>query len=1370
MSRRYIRIEPTRERVSPKEVIKRLQGLWTIERSKLKWINPRHTRPRFELLILTKGGGEEIKFLFAVDKERHLKGLKSELVAAFPDSYDIYEVSASLRAELTPTEYPAGDEDQNPLDAVTGTPEQYSDDLPDTVDDPTIDDFDDSTLKSIRWYGIEDRRGDWMTTLKEFEEQIDEDEENVRAPLSSAIENLSQIDVPIALQVLWARRDPWERKAERRKNNIRTKHDGVSQTIATETLDRLGGYSREERRERHRGGDVTSVGESASDHEKETGTSVRSRSALIDRKDPNRSFIANIRATALIPDKFPNGIEEKVEEDLTALSNAFNLVDGPFYRLEGKLVDKSMFHGGSSRDVFEKIINREISRTAIRTKRPQIILSADELANFVAIPSLQALTREGARGTRGEGKYRTPLELPDPDKLDQFMGEGVELTHPLDQRRQTYDKPVRVPFNSLNEHFTIAAQTGGGKSKLTQSILRSLAAETQGPNIVFNPKDDYMLENYMRIHYDEFGSLDDILYFDVGETLPCIPFFDIRPMLAAGKSRADAIEIKKRQFKDIMVQAMGESRYDQAFVGVTILNLLIEALFDPIHGDDAFRLHDLRESLNLISDEGRIPDLSPQFQHVEDELTRYYDQSDHAEDSFEAAENRLAVIANQHNLRKFFNQLPEWDDERGCYADDGFHFQELLDTDKTILFDIGSLHKETQRVVVTVILNNIWDAVQFKQNERGAYDTTPENYSINPIIDEAADLASTPIVTEEFIPQGRGYDVGLGLIEQFPDQIGESHQVESQDENRAYRELLTNVHTMLIGNIAITERQAELFAHEGIDKNEVRKRISDMAPGHWYTVLPSKEYFENPPKPFYSQSPSIPSGHPESDDSLSEHQERQFRDGALKEVIQRTKRNYSTSPTHQQRSRSTPASPADGEDSVSKEVDPGGANISGMFTAEANAPDNVTEDSSSDTQDTESDGGTTSSTSPSGLGQQASVGDDGAPADSFPGTEPLNGEADQSEQTNAERGSKGAQASSTPRKEQNGASTEIRSNGDSDSGGLDWAAESDSQSTMSSGPATNTDDHAADYQSSPSGNGSGSHTEAASQPEVTGAGVQEQGDDSSQVNGAIPADANAEASSDSAEPDAVAGDFLTEQYHVSDADLDAHGLRRVDARFLGLVHSAMEDDIPHYSLLTPMTNLPLYKEADVDALRDQGLLEQTNIGPRQYFTVTPDGRDFLNVTRTTGPQHGDLGEKTPHIVGVRLLATYFEQFDVIDRTELYYEAESSDAVFDVAGFSTDRDHPVWVGEVETATNNRVSIRHDYEKMVTSPAIGTWVVDTKETLKTVITSLEQGDVSFDGSLKFDHNPSYEETRSQLAEIDDSGFSRVYGLTELFREVD
>ncbi|SDY87555.1 hypothetical protein SAMN05216564_11292 [Halopenitus persicus] len=51
---------------------------------------------------------------------------------------------------------------------------------------------------------------------------------------------------------------------------------------------------------------------------------------------------------------------------------------------------------------------------------------------------------------------------------------------------------------------------------------------------------------------------------------------------------------------------------------------------------------------------------------------------------------------------------------------------------------------------------------------------------------------------------------------------------------------------------------------------------------------------------------------------------------------------------------------------------------------------------------------------------------------------------------------------------------------------------------------------------------------------------------------------------------------------------------------------------------------------------------------------------------------GDLGEKTPHEVGVRLLELWLHQRDDVVRVEPYYETDDG-TVLDVAGLDEDGD-------------------------------------------------------------------------------------------------
>jgi len=86
--------------------------------------------------------------------------------------------------------------------------------------------------------------------------------------------------------------------------------------------------------------------------------------------------------------------------------------------------------------------------------------------------------------------------------------------------------------------------SGSGKTINTIGMLLSAYDNTSGPTVVIDPKEGDMTENYCKAHYSRFGDLRDVYIFSVPETLPALPFFDIRPHTHEGLNRDDAIQQK----------------------------------------------------------------------------------------------------------------------------------------------------------------------------------------------------------------------------------------------------------------------------------------------------------------------------------------------------------------------------------------------------------------------------------------------------------------------------------------------------------------------------------------------------------------------------------------------------------------------------------------------------------------------------------------------------------------------------------------------------------------------------------------------------------------------------------------------------------
>jgi len=267
--------------------------------------------------------------------------------------------------------------------------------------------------------------------------------------------------------------------------------------------------------------------------------------------------------------------------------------------------------------------------------------------------------------------------------------------------------------------------------------------------VIVDPKGDGMCANYLRCHYERFNGVDDVYQFRVPETVPAFSFFDIRPALKAGRNREDAIQDKVDHFHDIMRMVMGREQYGQAFVANEILSYLIKALFDEEYGSDAFGLDELFAAALQMQRERTVPPVAAENQNVEESLTRHFEKDDRRfQVSMDAVGNRLDKLREDAHLRRIFSHVPEQGDD-GEYTDNRFDFRRFLDEDATILFDLGDLRPEAQRAITLLLLSNLWDAVQVRRRDGK---TDYENLT-NLIIEEAAPVASTKLVSEQLLPK-----------------------------------------------------------------------------------------------------------------------------------------------------------------------------------------------------------------------------------------------------------------------------------------------------------------------------------------------------------------------------------------------------------------------------------------------------------------------------------------------------------------------------------------------------------------------------------------------------------------------------------------
>ena len=931
----YVRVTPTSEQVTKENLPAAFESLHKLSNpatSKLtNRVNPLvdTSPPTFQFLALSEGADEPVEFYYGVDQQTHLDTLEKQLKTVYPDTFDVertqLDVTKTLNppAEFTPEAFRERLEegklwyqpDSEELSAATDTDREVTDggeslfeseptvdqspaidrietdegqvelDPPQSIPDegalteldrPTATEHgtvlarppvDELEPVGLQWKGVAERKQDWMTTIKPYANRnLDQNEYDAEQQrLAVLIDHLTELEHPIAFQVVWQRKPDWSDDAELRKEDLMEGRD----TFAQRYLGPM--FEMEERPDE--------------DREYQVGSAATNRFDRIEAKHPKRTFTVNIRAIALPVE----GTTESLDQRLDQLGRALDPLDGPFYGLDSERIRSKGFRTARKRKraqrLFQRIRDGDIV-TGRGRRKPDLVFNADELANVVVVPSSEQLTVEATRGTRAEQQSRNPLPWPNPDLIQQFQ-DGMAMGYALDENGEPRPDPIRIPPDLLPTHYGRFASTGGGKSKAIINDALSLRETTGGPVVLVDPKGDGMCENYLRCHYERFGGLDDVYHFRVPETIPAFSFFDIRPALEAGRNREDAVQDKVDHFHDILRMIMGREQYGQAFVANEILSYLTKALFDEEYGSDVFGLDDLFAAALRMQREQTIPPVSADNQTIEESLTRHFAKDNHQfQVSMDAVGNRLDKLKEDAHLRRIFSHVPDQNDA-GEYVDNRFDFREFLDEDATIIFDLGDLRPEAQRALTLLLLSNLWDAVQVRRRDG----QTDYQKLTNLIIEEAAPVASTKLVSEQLLPQGRSFGLSMGLVMQFPEQVRNRNE-------RAYDEVLNNIKTKLIGNISIERDLAESLAHEDLSPTELRNRINTLPSGEWIAQLPSPSFGETGPPPFSLKPLPIAPGHPESDQPLTEPQEDHFESVSRPRMLERTQAQYGlTEPT-----------------------------------------------------------------------------------------------------------------------------------------------------------------------------------------------------------------------------------------------------------------------------------------------------------------------------------------------------------------------------------------------------------------------------------------------------------------------------------------
>jgi len=900
--REYIQIQPATNTISAGTVTSQLKRLHSLCRESdgggllsrlfgdgIGW-SGRSGPASIEWLLVSPGTETEAVHYFVTIGDQdasRLDALEDTLRLMFPNTYELSRTTDALGAV-----------DEHLV--LAGQPH-------------TTDEY--PSVASVEFVGEAQRRRDWQTQLaaygsrNERHETYRQDDEYgaqssrnrnsdrslSRSPLTTLVETMATTPLPMIYQVLVRPLPNWRGTADSRVWDLKTGSD----TLIDELL--------------------------GSVEENETlSSAIRQRIAEIENRDTAHSFTVNARIAVLAPE----GKRERAERTVRQFRSAFDHVSGEFYTVRGRTYTDSEAERVRADIRERRFYARDYER--MRTRLPMlantsrgIVVDRHEFPHFCLLDGA-TLTPDAERALEATPDSQTTLARPPAGLLEQFDTSGMVLGRPV-TTDGAVDDSIALPPDLQPLHTAWIGGTGSGKSTALITAMLENAAATAGADILIDPKGGQMPEEYLHSHYARFGTLDNVLYFDLAEWVPALSFFDISDELAAGVPRSVAVEDRIGHYEELLEQFIGREQYRRAIRSPDIITNMLRALYDPVHGDNALtqrqlhgaleRLH-TRETIPAVSDE----DLERRFESmVANANSRTFD------DVMHGAKNRVEKLGSVPQLEPIFNNTP----------DDGtpvFDLAEYLDKDVTIILDTGRLRRTAKRGLTLVLLSNLWTALRRRRRRQPDVDLP----LINVYLEEAASIAKSELL-DRLLAQGREFGVAMTLSMQFPGQL----ETEGAD-TRTYAELLNNIGTYVTGAVGVDHDLAHRFATDAMDAEAVGKRLRSLSRGEWLVDLPG-EFFQTKPQPFILESVPLPRGHPERTDSAPRGYERQ-----RKQLVQRTRAESSLSLTRET-VETVGSDEADEKDAGDEEKLLEGETLPSIFSLTERTPDPVRYDEASET-------------------------------------------------------------------------------------------------------------------------------------------------------------------------------------------------------------------------------------------------------------------------------------------------------------------------------------------------------------------------------------------------------------------------------------
>jgi hypothetical protein len=783
-------------------------------------------QPSVEWLLVADGNTDtSIRYLVGTTDESLTDECQRILRTALPNTYELQLVT------------------WHPSDLTTLAPTTSLTDLYTAAPDPAPTDTT-PPLAAVDYHGHADRPCDWQTPLTPFDELATDDtrrdDETHRLPLTTLVETMRDTTAPIVYQVLC-----------RPHRDITPDSEEYELALETGTAT-LGGKLSE------------AVFPRPVEEERNYEPPAGDQDRIDDMRDRETHRTFDVSARAVV---FPDETGRPPTKLTESLATTLSPVDGPFHHVDGTvLTDDPDDERGPATDCFNALCDRThdavaYESTSNRLRRrftsPGIVTTPDELPGLCLLDG-SALTPTGQRAVGVRHRERTGIPLPQPGKLQRYQPPGMALARPLTSDRQPIDQPLVLPPEFQPRHQVIVGDTGSGKSVLTMSAMLSNLDATTGADILFDYKGGGTAQEYLQAHYATQGDVEDVLYFDLTSVLPAFSFFDIEPLLEAGLPREEARSRKTGHYEAILRSAMPASQYDDATESPRVIRNHLRALYDPVHGADAFPHTRLYGALQRTQGTESPPSVSEAT--FETYFTGLLDRDrDVFTKILGGAISRVETIATDARLAPLFDHVPD-------ETDASFDFADVIDEDTVVIFDFGGMETRVKRTLSMVLLSNLWTALKARE-ERTASDA--DNPQVNLYLEEAKDVADTELV-DTLLAQGRSFDLSLTLGVQFLEQLDSPDPADD-----TYREALNETATFVVGNVAVDRHLPDVLATGDMAPRDVERRLGALGRGEWL-LRPGAGFGDAPTRPLLGESLPAPPGHPASERPLRGRDRREF--------------------------------------------------------------------------------------------------------------------------------------------------------------------------------------------------------------------------------------------------------------------------------------------------------------------------------------------------------------------------------------------------------------------------------------------------------------------------------------------------------------